>query len=85
MAKLSYNRTRKLKGLVRYMLKMLSRDDRHKCFFCGESLLDADLLKITVHHINMNHNDDRPENLALAHDKCHQGHHAKIILHSSRQ
>lgn len=85
MGKRSYNHTRKLKNLVRYMLKMLSSDDKHKCFFCGDSLLAADLLKITVHHINENHEDDRPENLALSHEKCHRGHHAKIILHGKRQ
>jgi hypothetical protein len=81
MGRRSYNHTRKLKQLVQYTLKMLQSDGRHKCFFCSKSLLIADLLKITVHHINGNHEDDRPENLALSHDRCHRGYHAKVILH----
>jgi hypothetical protein len=81
MGRLSYNRTRKLKQLVECMLKMLESDDRHKCFFCAESLLEAELLKITVHHINGNHEDNRSSNLALSHECCHRGYHAKVILH----
>lgn len=76
-----YNRVKRLKTLVRYMLLMFQSDDRHKCFFCGESLLEADVLKITVHHINEDHEDNRPENLALSHEKHHRAHHAKVILH----
>ena len=81
MGKKTYNRTRKLKQLVKDMLLMMSLDARSLCFFCGESLLEADVLKITVHHINGNHEDDRPENLALSHECCHRGYHAKVILH----
>ena len=81
MAKLTYNRTRKLKHLLKYMLKMLDAT----CYFCHESLIEADLLKITVHHINEDHDDDRKENLSLAHECCHRRHHAKIILHGKRQ
>lgn len=82
MGRLSYNRTRKLKQLAEYMLRMLSTDGRDKCFFCEDSLLDADILKITVHHINGDHEDNRGENLALSHECCHRGYHAKVILHN---
>ena len=64
MGRRSYNHTRKLKQLVQYMLRMLQTDGRAKCFVCGESLIDADVLKITVRHINGDHEDDRPKNLA---------------------
>lgn len=78
-----YNHTKRLKNLVRYMLKMLSHYGLAECYFCEESLLtdDTDLLHITVHHVNEDHDDDRPENLRLTHERCHRGHHARRILH----
>ena len=56
-----------------------------KCFFCHNLLVESDPLKITVHHMNGDHNDDDPENLALSHEKCHRGHHAKLNLHKKKE
>lgn len=74
--KLTYNRTRKLKHLVKDMLKMFDV----KCFFCDHHL--HDVYSITVHHKNGNHDDNRSSNLTLAHESCHRGYHAKQVLHA---
>jgi len=34
-------------------------------------------MKVTVHHINRNRQDNRFENLALVHTICHRRYHAK--------
>jgi len=76
MAKrLAHKRTAKLKQLVKSMLKMIDG----KCYFCDGKF--ENVLKITVHHVNGDHSDNRKENLSLAHEKCHRSYHAKIILH----
>lgn len=70
---LAYQRLAKLKDLVMDLLA------GRVCFFCGNPFTDP--LKVTTHHINGDHYDDRPENEAPAHEECHRSYHAKVILH----
>lgn len=76
--RLAYQRLAKLKELVNDLLAVFEV----KCYFCGESLADANLFEITTHHINEIHEDDRPENKAFSHRACHKSHHAHRILHN---
>jgi hypothetical protein len=53
-----------------------------ECYFCHQKLTEADFPidlhdNIAIHHINCVHEDDRFENLALSHRKCHQDYHRK--------
>lgn len=77
MGTLSYRRTRKLKLLLQDILKILSLYDQDKCYFCKKPLVTADIFKMTIHHINGDHEDNSPENLALSHERCHRSFHAK--------
>lgn len=64
-----------------------------RCYFCGKPLLaPADFAagngngppltdKLTVHHKNEDHSDNRPSNHALCHQTCHKKYHAHRILH----
>lgn len=70
---LAYQRLAKLKQLVMDLVA-----DK-VCFFCHKPFTDP--LQITTHHINEDHEDNRPENLASAHENCHRSYHAKRILH----
>jgi len=69
---LTYKRTRQLKNLSLHFLEKY----KPKCFFCHQSLTEKDLPdNITDHHINGDHNDNRPANKALAHETCHRQYH----------
>lgn len=59
------------------------------CWFC-EKRLDTNLFakhgetvgpkftaKISIHHVNHNHDDQRMENKALCHTSCHKGYHRR--------
>jgi hypothetical protein len=70
---LAYQRVAKLKALVMDLVQ------EQKCYFCHEPFDEP--LQITTHHINGDHFDNRPENKASAHEKCHRSYHAKLILH----
>jgi hypothetical protein len=63
-----------------------------KCCFCHNAFLEDDRfevmrhgdgtgeplsMKITIHHWNGLHSDNRPGNHRLAHSSCHKAHHAK--------
>lgn len=63
----------------------------YKCFFCegsidvvwdGKRFVYGEVGRISVHHLNGNHDDDRPENLDIAHCGCHTRHHWKNKTHS---
>jgi len=45
----------------------------YACFFCGD---DVTLEKVTIHHKNHNHDDNRKSNLKASHSGCHSRHHA---------
>jgi len=67
-----------------------------KCCFCHKPLLPKEKLKcqdgngrgepmpeivrVTIHHRNGNHHDNRRTNKRLSHQPCHKRHHAKEIL-----
>jgi len=73
---LTYKRTRQLKQISASFLEKY----KPKCFFCGEVLTKKDLPdNITDHHINGDHNDNRPENKAFAHETCHRKHHYEDV------
>lgn len=44
----------------------------YACAFCDEQV-DFDV--VTVHHLDHDHTNDDPENLAAAHKGCHNSHH----------
>lgn len=74
----------------REVLRFLLRDE--KCYFCKKPLIREDSYckdgdgqgspiknghgLPTIHHKDGNHDNDAPENKALAHDKCHRRFHA---------
>ena len=73
---LTYKRTRQLKQISTYFLEKY----KPKCYLCKELLTKKDLPdNITEHHINGDHNDNRPENKALAHETCHRKYHYKEV------
>jgi hypothetical protein len=56
-----------------------------ECFFCHLPITKEtgrDNESLTEHHINGNHNDDRPENKTFVHRKCHNSHHNKNNKHA---
>ena len=76
--------TRVYRYLNRYrkIILLLLEHSQVRCFFCGKLFTAEDFPKrkldrITIHHINGNHEDNRPENLAFAHRTCHKRHHMK--------
>jgi 5-methylcytosine-specific restriction endonuclease McrA len=40
------------------------------CFFCGNVVVS-----LNIHHVNGDHSDNRPENLAAVHRGCHTSFH----------
>ena len=66
----------------RLMISMLHIDDMifppTVCFFCGDSIVRFEghgSTSLSTHHINWDHDDDSPENVAFAHTKCHHIYH----------
>jgi hypothetical protein len=63
------------------------------CWFCQLSLLENNsetfghrdhqpiTTKLTIHHVNENHEDNRKSNRVPCHQSCHKSYHAKRILH----
>ena len=35
---------------------------------------------VTEHHVDGNHENNHPDNLAFCHEKCHKSYHAKIVF-----
>ena len=86
MGKLAYKRLARAKAIIRDLLEILQAGVHGaECFFCGESLIGCDPLKLTTHHINCDHNDNRPENKAPAHEICRRRYNAKVILHNKQK
>jgi len=50
-----------------------------RCFFCNEKITEEDVKhdRITIHHKNFIHTDNRVENLVIAHRTCHKRFHMK--------
>lgn len=60
------------------------------CYFCEKVLDETDFtqhgeavgpkfsVKLSIHHVNGFHDDQRMENKALSHTKCHKAHHRKV-------
>jgi len=51
------------------------------CYFCGESITKFEGRisdSLAVHHINGDHEDDRPDNRAKTHYGCHASYHSKL-------
>jgi hypothetical protein len=79
------NELRKLRELMRFTLRGKC------CFFCKEELFEEDnrsyrdgdgrgapiACQITVHHIDLNHDNDRRENKRLCHTSCHKAYHMR--------
>lgn len=78
----------KLRELIDYFA-----EGRH-CYFCHKPLVDRPnayghgdgnaspiATKLTIHHIDGNHDNNAPENKAPCHTSCHKRYHARIILH----
>jgi hypothetical protein len=54
----------------------------YTCFFCGD---DVALEKVTIHHKNHDHDDNRKSNLKASHSGCHSRHHATGRVKSVRE
>lgn len=75
----------KLRELCAFLLK------GRICYFCNKPISEAAemftehgnsvgpklLDKISIHHINGDHNDNRDENKALCHTSCHKSYHRR--------
>lgn len=55
-----------------------------KCYFCNETISEDSFHRnkhgekddgLSIHHIDENRDNNKPENLAVAHRKCHLKHH----------
>jgi len=75
MGKRAYARIARLKNTVTDLFEIF----HVLCFFCKKPITNP--LKYTTHHKNGDHNDNRPENKAPAHEDCHRSYNAKVILH----
>lgn len=53
----------------------------HSCFFCGEPVsgrtIPFDSAAAVVHHLDGDHSNDDPANLAAAHRRCHSAYHVR--------
>jgi hypothetical protein len=55
------------------------------CYFCNEKIIKltgTDSDSLCVHHLNGNHNDDRPANRVNAHNGCHIRYHKRGVHRS---
>lgn len=84
MRKSTRRELRKLRELVHLLLAA------KRCCFCRKPLVEVEdgwqgsgdgpqlAAKVTIHHKNGDHDDNRPSNHALCHQTCHKSHHMKI-------
>jgi NUMOD3 motif len=56
----------------------------YTCFFCGDEITceAKGRLRLTIHHKNHNHDDDRKSNLKPAHLACHSRYHNEGVKRS---
>jgi len=77
------SKIKKLTKLFELSLSKLPSKDR-TCYFCGEPLRGTKLCDrdgrntVTTHHVDGNHNNNRPNNLALVHSSCHKSFNLKV-------
>jgi len=69
-------------GRLREMLSLILAKYDIRCHFCGERLSPSDLPVrrtdgLTIHHLNGHRGDNSPENLVLAHRRCHKAFHLR--------
>ena len=62
----------------------------YSCSFCDESVRPPWVPgnkgeALQVHHLNHDHNDNDPANLAAAHGKCHASYHFKLTWERKRE
>jgi len=85
MRKSTRRELRKCRELLHFLLR------GKVCFFCQKPLItggsyakDGDgqgspiSRGITIHHIDLNHDNDAEANKSLSHDTCHRSFHAKL-------
>lgn len=75
----TYSKVAKLKKLCRDLLFIMEAKD----FFTNLPIDTDDLniaYKITIHHINGNHNDNRPENMAVSLTRNHKAYHCSKTM-----
>lgn len=70
------------KSRLRQLLWFFVQKYQPNCCICGKPFTEDDLPTrgidlLTEHHLNGIHEDDRLENRALAHRRCHKSHHTK--------
>jgi hypothetical protein len=53
----------------------------YPCRFCAE---EVSMEEVLVHHVDDDHTNGAPENLAAAHRICHTGHHKKGVPHTDQ-
>jgi hypothetical protein len=88
MLKKTRRELRKLREVVRFLL--IGR----RCCFCGEPILEDESFdtagdctgpplaeRVCIHHLDGDHANCNPKNLAVSHGGCHKSYHAKVILH----
>lgn len=68
------------KKRLHQIILILLDEFRAHCYFCHKRITGEDFPRrrtdrISIHHINNNHMDNRISNLALAHRTCHRFHH----------
>jgi len=71
-----YNKHYRLLDIAVYLV----RKHGEKCYFCGEAISEEDIKedRITIHHVDFNHDNNEIGNLVLAHRSCHKAYHMRI-------
>jgi RNA-directed DNA polymerase len=58
-------------------IKFGLKQQKGKCYICGQNLTVEDILEI--HHIDGNRNNNRNKNKAIVHNHCHDNHHRMTV------
>lgn len=84
----------KLRELVHFLLSGAGASNKEHgpivCFFCKKTLCDASFVehgnatgpkfleKLSIHHVDGNHDNNEDSNKALCHTTCHKAYHRRI-------